>query len=317
MVTLLKHAGIEISEPMVFGLSSAINFAYLPFVKVGGQPLIAYRMPPRFIIRKLCKHLGIKLKEQKFSSEKQGLDALNAVLSAGGIAGLQTSVYWLPYFPESMRFHFNAHNLVVYGRNKEDYFISDPVFESPVSCHQDDLQKARFAKGALAAKGNMYYPVSIPENIDYQKVIKKSISATCRIVDGLPLPIVGIRGIRFLARKISKLPMAGNDERSSKLFLGHIVRMQEEIGTGGAGFRFMYASFLQESARITNSEILEEASDMMTSTGDLWREFAVNTVKFCKRRGNVQLDDLSEALKTVADKERCVIDKLRSFSRQK
>ena len=216
-----------------------------------------------------------------------------------------------------MRFHFNAHNLVVYGRNKEDYFISDPVFESPVSCHQDDLQKARFAKGALAAKGNMYYPVSLPENIDYQKMIKKSISATCRIVDGLPLPIVGIRGIRFLAKKISKLPTTGSNEHNSKLFLGHIVRMQEEIGTGGAGFRFMYASFLQEAANFTKSEILEEASELMTNTGDLWREFAVNTVKFCKGRGNVTLDDLSMALNIVADNEHRVIDKLRVFSKQK
>ncbi len=313
MVTLLRHAGIEISEPMVFGLSSALNFAYLPFLKVGGQPLIAYRMPPRFIIRKLCKRLGIKLKEQKFSSEKQGLDALNAVLSTGRIAGLQTSVYWLPYFPEAMRFHFNAHNLVVYGRDGENYFISDPVFESPVCCHRDDLQKARFAKGALAARGNMYYPLSLPDNIDYPKLIKKSISATCRIVDGLPLPIVGIRGIRFLARKISKLPMTGSDDRSSKLFLGHIVRMQEEIGTGGAGFRFMYASFLQEAASITNNEVLAEASEMMTATGDLWREFAVATVKFCKGRSHVELSDLADALNTVADNEQHVIDKLRDF----
>ena len=33
-------------------------------------------------------------------------------------------------------------------------------------------------------------------------------------------------------------------------FLGNIVRMQEEIGTGGGGFRFMYAAFLQEAGDV-------------------------------------------------------------------
>jgi hypothetical protein len=33
-------------------------------------------------------------------------------------------------------------------------------------------------------------------------------------------------------------------------FIGHLVRMQEEIGTGGAGFRFIYAGFLQEAAHL-------------------------------------------------------------------
>jgi hypothetical protein len=42
-----------------------------------------------------------------------------------------------------------------------------------------------------------------------------------------------------------------------------IVRMQEEIGTGGGGFRFIYAAFLQEAGRLMGSTRLEEASRMM------------------------------------------------------
>ena len=278
--------------------------------------MVAYRMPPHYIIRKLSKRLGVKLKQQKFSSEKAGMDALDNALAQGKIVGVQTSVYWLPYFPDEMRFHFNAHNLVVYGKKNEEFLISDPVVEHPVTCNRDDLQKARFAKGALAAKGNMYYPISVPDSIDYPKLINKAIASTCRIVDGLPLPIVGIRGIRYLARKIDHLPMTDGKEHDSKLFLGHIVRMQEEIGTGGAGFRFMYASFLQEAANITASELLAEASEMMTNVGDQWREFAMNAVKLCKDRGAVTLSNLAEQLRVIADKEQQLVETLRVFSRQ-
>ena len=33
------------------------------------------------------------------------------------------------------------------------------------------------------------------------------------------------------------------------LYLAQLVRMQEEIGTGGGGFRYIYAAFLQEALR--------------------------------------------------------------------
>ncbi len=42
MSSILTNNGLPMSEPMVFGLSSALTFAYLPFVKVSGMPLIAY-----------------------------------------------------------------------------------------------------------------------------------------------------------------------------------------------------------------------------------------------------------------------------------
>ena len=40
MSSMLRHYGLNVSEPMVFGLSNALNFAYIPFVKMGGMPLV-------------------------------------------------------------------------------------------------------------------------------------------------------------------------------------------------------------------------------------------------------------------------------------
>ena len=93
------------------------------------------------------------------------------------LVGLQTSVFWLPYFPSEMRFHFNAHNLIVYGKEQNDYLISDPVFESVQRCTAEDLQRARFAKGALAPKGLMYYFENQPDltQIDLPNLIRKAI----------------------------------------------------------------------------------------------------------------------------------------------
>jgi len=142
MASLLSHAGLPMSEPMAFGLASGLAFAYLPIVKLSGMPLIAYRMPPKHLIKTLSKRLGARLNSRTFGNPEQGRRELDALLDQGRLAGLQSSVFWLPYFPPEMRFHFNAHNLLAYGRDGDEYLISDPVFEEPVRCASADLQKA-------------------------------------------------------------------------------------------------------------------------------------------------------------------------------
>jgi len=181
MASLLTHAGLPMSEPMAFGLASGLAFAYLPIVKIGGMPLIAYRMPPRHLIKTLSKRLGVRLTSRTFSNPEQGRVALDAALDSGRLAGLQSSVFWLPYFPPEMRFHFNAHNLLAYGRDGDEYLLSDPVFEAPVRCASADLQKARFAKGALAAKGLMYYLDDVSSEQDWERLIRQSVLSTSRI----------------------------------------------------------------------------------------------------------------------------------------
>lgn len=311
--TLFRQQGHDISEAMAFGLSSSLAFAYLPLIKIGGQPLISYRMPPGHILKKLSRRLGSRLVEQRFATPTAGQQALDQALEQDRLVGLQTSVFWLPYFPPDMRFHFNAHNLLVFGKQGDDYLLSDPVFEHPVACSGVDLQKARFAKGALAAKGKMYYLDNVPEELNLTRAMRSALRDTVRIMDGLPIPIIGIRGIRYLARKIARLPSGARHTENNRLFLGHIVRMQEEIGTGGAGFRFLYASFLQEAAERLNLATLLPISKAITETGDLWREFATVTVKYCKGRGNVALTDLKERLEQCADSEQSVINQLRGL----
>ena len=64
---LLREQRLPISEAMAFGISAGLTFAYLPIVKLGGMPLIAYRMPPRGIINGLTKRLGITMASETFS----------------------------------------------------------------------------------------------------------------------------------------------------------------------------------------------------------------------------------------------------------
>lgn len=298
---LLRQGGLELSEPMALGLSAGMTFVHIPFFKIGGLPLTSYRMPPGAIYKGLAKALGFKVHREKFSTPEAGMRALDAHLAAGRVVGAQSSVFWLPYFPPPLRFHFNAHNLIVYGKDGGDYLISDPVFEHPQRCAAPDLAKARFAKGALAPKGLLFYPEDLPASVDYARAVPRAIRKTVNMMLRAPLPFVGLRAVRWLARRIEKLK--AGDPRYARLYVGQVVRMQEEIGTGGGGFRFMYAAFLQEAgAKLSNAALLE-ASDKMTATGDAWRQFALAGAKFVKDKDHPDYAALTAALLRCADSE--------------
>ena len=161
----------------------------------------------------------------------------------------------------------------------------------------------------------MYILGKVPEKIDLAPQIYKSIKKTAKMMNGLPVPGVpffGVKGIRYLAKKITELE--NKPSKYARLYLGHIVRMQEEIGTGGAGFRFIFASFLDEASKLTGDSELFELSQFTTEIGDQWRAFAVQAVLFCKDRKSISLQDISAVLIKCAEMEKQLQSRLLSLS---
>ncbi|MBL4745652.1 MAG: BtrH N-terminal domain-containing protein [Flavobacteriaceae bacterium] len=300
---LLKHHGYPISEPMAFGIGSGLFFVYLPFLKVNLAPAVSFRPMPGLIFKRFCKRLGIKVNRKKFRTPKKATMALDQMLANDKPVGLQVGVYNLTYFPEEYKFHFNAHNLIVYGKEQGDYLISDPVMETKTVLTAKELELVRFAKGALAPRGHMYYPSDFPEELPLKKAIVKAIKSTCNDMLA-PVPIVGVKGIRMVAKAIKKWPHRIGVKKTNH-YLGQIIRMQEEIGTGGGGFRFIYGAFLQEASEVLGKPVLLEFSTEITMIGDLWRDFALDASRLYKNRSS-EFDGytkLSEKLMIIADKE--------------
>jgi hypothetical protein len=301
--SLLSHYGLNASEPLVFGIGAGIFFGYFPFIKVYGSPFITYRNAPGRILKSTAKRLNIRFETFKFKDPEKAMDTLDSAIDKGIPVGLQAGVYWLPYMPDAMRFHFNAHSLIVYGREGSDYRISDPVLNVPVVCSRKDLMKARFAEGLLAPKGKMYYLSDIPEKVDFPRAIQKGIREACRMM--IKTPTIGVWGIRMFAKSLRQWPEK-YEKRKALLHLSHAIRMQEEIGTGGGGFRLIYAAFLHEAAHITGDERFLEMSKRMTAIGDRWREFAYYGARICKNRSTDgdNFDRLSDIILDCAGKER-------------
>lgn len=308
---LMRHNGFEVSEPMVFGIGSGLLFSYLPFLKVNYAPVFTYRAMPGLIFNRFAKRVGVTMKREKFSNPGAAKAKLDENLENNNPVGLQVGVYNLPYFPEEYRFHFNAHNMVVYGKNGDTYLISDPVMEEVTRLTGKELDKVRFAKGAFAPKGHMYYPIEFPKKLELEKAIVKGIKQTCRDMTA-PVPIVGVKAMRWVSKNIRKWPLKLGTKKANH-YLGQIVRMQEEIGTGGGGFRYIYAAFLQEAGKLLQNEKLLELSKEMTKIGDQWRDFAVDASRIYKNR-SAQTDaynKVADQLANLADKEESFFKKLK------
>ena len=289
---LLRNIGVsQITEPLAFGIGAGLFFAYIPLLKINNGPAIAFRTLPGHIFKRTCRYLNIEVIREKFNSKEEAQIFLDNTLQTGQPVGCQVGVYYLPYFPKEYRFHFNAHNLVVYGKEDDQYLISDPVMENTTSLSSYELERVRFAKGALAPRGQLYYPLKQNMVTDAQIAIaiEKGIRKNVKNMMGIPFPIAGVNGIRFLGKRIKKwrdrlgLHKAG-------LYLAQLVRMQEEIGTGGGGFRYIYGAFLQEAFAYHPKEELLSISKIFTQAGDLWRTSAVQAAGIYKGRIGSQED---------------------------
>jgi len=291
------------SEPMVFGIGSGLLFSYLPFLKVDHAPVFTYRVIPGLIFKRFANRVGVKIKREKFKEPSAAKARLDENLKNNTPVGLQVGVYNLVYFPDEYRFHFNAHNMVVYGKENDRYLISDPVIEHVTSLSEQELEKVRFARGAFAPKGHMYYPISFPEKLDLEKAIVKGIKQTCRDMTA-PVPIVGVKAMKWVAKNIRKWPDKIGTKRTNH-YLGQIVRMQEEIGTGGGGFRYIYAAFLQEAGKLLDNNDLLVLSKQMTEIGDQWRDFAVDASRIYKNRNaeSKGYNEIANQLESLAKRE--------------
>src|SRR5690554_54521 len=301
---IFQYNGLDVNEPLVFGIGAGLFYIYIPFVKVNHAPAISYRPMPGWIFSRAARRLGVKVKREHFTSVDKSFNELDRNLDQGIATGLQVGVYHLPYFPDEYRFHFNAHNLVVYGKKGDEYLISDPVMEFTTSLTREELAKVRFTKGLFSPRGHMYYPISMPQEVDFEKAVKGGIKRTT--LDMLaPVPFVGANGINFVANKIP----TWKEKKGVKVtnhYLAQIIRFQEEIGTGGGGFRFIYSAFLQQASEILNKPEYVEFSQRMTLIGDQWREFALLASRVCKNRdkNSDSYGDLASMLHEISSKEK-------------
>lgn len=311
VTALLTHAGMSITEPLVFGISGGIFFGYiksadLPF------PMFILRSRPGNIRTKIAKRLGVKFREYRFKSPQKGEAALDEALRQGHPTAVQVDFFYMDYMPDWQRVHINAHYVVVFGLNGNSYMVSDSYYKQKSTLSREKMLTARFAGGMMSPKGTMFYTEHIPDTIDLEKPIITGIKKAAFNMTRLPIPFLGVKGIRKFADKLNEWPALARDMDDLADRVMKINIFLEDQGTGGGGFRYMYATFLQQAAAIVNDDRLKTMSKDMMVIGDQWRKISYFAAKISKNRdlGPERFKELSNMVYAQADEEQKFFNEL-------
>lgn len=304
VTALLNHSGLEITEPMVFGISSGIFFGYFESSNFS-FPTFIVRNKPGSIRDNISKRLGVKFETLKFKDHGKGEQTLNELIRKDIPTAAQVDFYYMDYMPEYQRVHINVHFINVIGMNETSYLISDSYYPKKSVLTKQTLNKARFAGGFMEPKGFLFYPTRIPEVIDYEKAIIKGIKKASYNMLKLPVPFIGIKGMRKFGKKVKEWPKIARDIDHLSHEIMRINILLEDQGTGGGGFRYLYATFLQQAAGMLNDNRLKDLSKQMMEIGDNWRNISYFAAKIGKNRdlGPDRLNELSEMILARADEE--------------
>ena len=311
VTALLRSAGMDVTESLVFGISGAIFFGYLS-IPMLPFPTIALRNKPGRIRIKTPERLGVRVRTLTFRDPAAATRELDALLARGIPVGAQVDYFYMNYLPEYTRAHFNAHYVIVTGKEDGRYLISDTYFPMPASLDAATFQTARFARGQFAPKGLIFWPESIPERPDLKAAVRQGIRDAVFYMVKLPVPFFGVRGIRFFARKVREWPKLTRDLDHLSHEVMMIAVILEERGTGGGGFRYLYATFLQEAAKILDDPGIAEVAKAMMENGDRWRDVSIAAARMGKRRdlGPEKLRELGEMILERADAEQAIFRRL-------
>lgn len=316
--TLLRYHGIDLSEPMIFGLAYGIFFIHLPILRISGMDGTSFRTFPGALFKRITKMLGITTESHRFLNQEHAMRVLDRVLlEQHQPVGCVVGMYYLPYMPMEYRSHFNGHHICIIGKDEQtnQYSVLDANATEKVTIDRRDLMKARFAKrGVIPPHGQMFWIKNVPDELpDLRPLILKSIRKACWFMTSQPSFIrpVGVNGIGYLSDRIRHWDERMGSRRAM-LNLAHLIRMLEEIGTGGAGFRFLYGAFLQEAAEATGFDMLNDYSRRITASGDLWREFSYKASRIIKQRDGERYtyNDLGDLLRNIETMERAFFTEL-------
>ncbi|MEN3540734.1 BtrH N-terminal domain-containing protein [Microbispora sp. ZYX-F-249] len=262
---LLRHEGLDLSEPMLFGLGSGLSFVYwdgkgMPFPFIGG------RVKPFELTRNLAARLGLTLTTQETTSPRKAWENVAAPIDAGRPVGLQLDCYHLDYFRSKV--HFGGHVVAMYGYDEHDAYLVDTDQQGgAVRTSRAALAMARAERGPMTAR-HRSFTITLPARpLSWQDRIVPAIRDCADAFLAAPIANLGYRGIGKAGRQVPGwLRRAGEPRRD----LPQAALLMEQGGTGGALFRVLYRDFLDECTRLIDDDDLRAGHRLYAEAAVLW-----------------------------------------------
>lgn len=297
--TLLLQIGIELSEPMLFGLGEGLGFIYWK-MKTMDFPFLGGRVKPDLLTQNIVRNLNLELAAKETASPQKAWDSVKELLDRKQAVGLKMDCFHLEYF--SNPFHFAGHYAAIYGYDEQNAFLVDTKQQgSLVQTSLKSLALARSEKGPMASK-NMYYTIKkTDQKFNLEKAILTAIRNNAAEYLNPPIANISYKGILKTSTEIVKW---FNTSKNIEGEFRQAALLMEKAGTGGALFRNLYRDFLKESYELLKLEQLKTGYEAFTEIAELWTKVSQLFEKVSETKDFQYVQEASDKLKTISVQER-------------
>ncbi|WP_101789668.1 BtrH N-terminal domain-containing protein [Nonomuraea indica] len=304
---LLRHEGLDLSEPMLFGLASGLSFVYwdsrnMPFPFLGG------RVKPFELTKNLAARLGLTLRVEETTSPGKAWRNVSAAIDAGRPVGLQLDCYHLDYFRTKV--HFGGHVVAMYGYDEHDAYLVDTEQQGgAVRTGLAGLARARAERGPMTARHRSFTITAPARPSGWVEQIIPAIRACADAFLAAPIANLGHRGIAKAAGLVPQWLGRTDDPQGD---LARAALLMEKGGTGGSLFRALYRDFLGECAELIDDDDLRTGHRLYGEAATLWTDVATLIAKAGESGDAAHLEQAGALLHDLSRIER---DAMRALSR--
>jgi hypothetical protein len=299
---LLYHVGVELSEPMMFGLGAGLGFIYWD-AKSMDFPFIGGRTRPILVSRGVTDRLGLTLRTEETGAAAKAWRTVADEIAAGRPVGLQLDCYHLDYFTSKV--HFGGHFVAMYGYDDAHAYLVDTAPQGGrVQTTLGSLAAARAERGPMTARNLSYTIARAADPLPLSTVVGAAVRANAEDFLDPPIANLGYKGIAKAARLVPGWLDRSTEPRHD---LTLAATLMERGGTGGALFRNLYRDFLAECVALVDDDGLRRAHRMFNAIAPRWTEVS-EQIAAAGETGNAgYLAAAGETLRDLAHRERAAM----------
>ncbi|GAB5551416.1 MAG: BtrH N-terminal domain-containing protein [Saprospiraceae bacterium] len=305
--SLLYQLGIELSEPMLFGIGEGLGYIFWN-MKIMDFPFIGGRVKPDVLTENICRNLNLNLEIQETSSIKKAWANVKTKIDQGQTVGLKLDCYHLDYF--TSKIHFAGHYASMYGYDDQLAYLNDTNQQGRIAnTTLKNLALARNEKGPMSSRNRSYTITKNGPLPDLKPVIQQAIFNNASEFLNPPITNLGYKGIYKTSAQIKKWFKTSKDLEKD---FQTSASLMERGGTGGSLFRNLYRDFLKESGEILESNKLIIASEAYDGIAQLWKDVSDLFLQVGVTKDIKYINQASEILIELSAKEKVAMESLKA-----
>ncbi len=243
MADVFRHQGLDLSEPMCFGLGSGLHLIYL---RDFGVPSRVIHGRGLAMEADLCAAVGAAMRSVTEADPEAAWRKVRAAVDAGRAVVLQCDVRMLPHYKSQLP--FNGHRVVLAGYDPADEtaLVADTHFEGLLPVPQAELRASRASDGPPAGySANLWWEIDAPHEPPDLPAAARRAMIRCGEQLLAPSERAGVGALARFAEEVG-----GWGALPDATLVAHFgYQVIERRGTGGSLFRKLYRDFLAEVAR--------------------------------------------------------------------